>query len=120
MKRASTVLLLLIVACVGGREKALRTGFATVNASREMYLKWDDAKQTQIATTCPSKDECEQMLEAHRAKREPIILAFTAAYAALGAASLNLNDTALYFEAMSAIKALYTLVKELSDGQGTD
>ena len=86
------VLALLAVGCGGASftstaHKALNTSLASTNAARDQFLAWDKAHQMEIVDVADTKEAAQAGLAAYRAKRLPVIKAFTIAYTSIGAAA---------------------------------
>lgn len=86
------VLLVLITACGGSSftEKAhssLGTALVATNAARDEFLAWDKAHQLELVDAAPTAEAAKASLAAYRAKRAPVLHAFTVAYTAIGAAA---------------------------------
>lgn len=100
-RRSAPFLLLiasLLVGCqagfLGRTERAAATLVKATNLARDEFLRWDAAHQTVILEKAGSRRAAEAALDRYRKAREPVILAFGAAYAAEAAvlAALPLVD----------------------------
>ncbi len=93
MRRASVAVLFLFVAGCGGASftdtanKTLSTSLAATNAARDQFLSWDKAHQMELVAVATSPEEAKDALAAYRAKRMPVIKAFTITYTSIGAAA---------------------------------
>jgi hypothetical protein len=89
---APAVLLLLAAGCGGASftdttSKTLNTSLAATNAARDQFIAWDKAHQLEIVDGADTKEEAQAALAAYRAKRAPVLKAFTIAYTSIAAAA---------------------------------
>lgn len=110
------LLLCHLAACsANAREKALKHSFTALNAARDGFVQWDKQKQMSIVEAAKTKAEGKENLRAYHKRRQPVIEAFTVAYAALAIAAIDDNATRLT-EALKAAVAVYQLVRAITDG----
>ena len=94
-RRGVMILALALVASCGAsaRQKAIRDTFVGVNVARASFVAWDANHQNVIIDSCVSdgneEAECQRRLTVYRADRGAVVEAFTLAYRALAAASLD-------------------------------
>lgn len=115
------VVLVVVTACSGSikqrADTALSTALLATNAARDQFLAWDKAHQLELIAAAQTRAQGEAALAAYRAKREPVLHAFTVAYAAIGAAAAlvplverglrkDTELTGLIAEAATAIAAI--------------
>lgn len=113
--RSSTLILiaLALLACgASTREKALRGSFATLNAARDGFAKWDDQKQARIVNDATSLEQGKATLAEHRAERDKVIEGFELAYRTLASALLLEDDRSLA-TALEAARIVGEIVSKL-------
>ena len=113
MRRIVLLVLLTALAASCGpsaREKALSVTLASLNGAREGFVSYDALAQERIVDQAQTFDEGQTALTKHRAKREPVVAAFTVAYATLALAAIEPKSDHLP-EALVAAKAVYDAVK---------
>lgn len=132
MRQRSGLLILAVlvtlVACSGSvkqrADTALSTALAATNAARDQFLAWDKAHQLELVEAAQTREQGEASLAAYRAKRAPVLHAFTVAYASIGAAAAlvplvergirkDTELTGLIAEAAAAIAAIREAVAAL-------
>lgn len=114
---ALVVVVMLVAACGGARQKAISTSFVALNSMRDGLADWSRERQEQLADQAPTADDAKQQVTAFRQKRQVMLAALIAAYSALSVATLDLNDTT-FREAMTAMKKLIAALDALrGDGK---
>ena len=109
--------LLLLAACgPSAHERAVQTTFAALNASRDIWLVWDERQFQEIVDTAKTYEGGLAAIEAYRVRQEKFRLLFAAAYAALAVATSDPGMGAL-LEAAAAAKKVYEAVKALTTKQ---
>lgn len=117
---ALVVALFATTACgATAREKALKVSYASLTVAQRSFVEWDKYQQRQIVEKAQSLEAGKKALEVYREKRQPIVIGFSVAWSALAAASLY-DEPGWIKAAVEATSRLYTLIKELQDGQGHD
>lgn len=88
--RSVPLLLILVSACqagfLGRTERAIGTAMTATNLARDEFLRWDALHQTGLLERVGNRKAAELALDGYRKAREPVLLAFGTAYAALAAA----------------------------------
>jgi len=101
----------LAVACgPGARMKALNTSLVTLNTSRDAFVAWDNEHQQAIVKQAPSLEKGQETLAYYRGQREKVLLGFSAAYAAVAGAAINIDDPQALVQAINAIQDVYNAV----------
>ncbi len=117
MRRAIPVIGLLLAFSAscgpGARQKALGVSLASLDASRDGFVAWDEHKQQTIVADSTSLEQGKTALADYRTKRAAIIEGFTVAYSALALAALDSNGARLT-EAISTAATVYKLIKDLA------
>lgn len=97
--RSVAVLLLLALACCGGKDRkdtariaraSLGTALGATNSARDTFLTWAKAHELELVAAATSKEDGTAKLAAFRRDSQPIVAAFATAYTSIAAA-----DTAL-------------------------
>jgi hypothetical protein len=101
----------VLTSCGADKQKALRGAFVAVNATRVEFHKVDRDRQIKIATTSPTT-EVDAALAAHRKKRDHVVEAFTAAYAAIAAAAVSGDGTQAALNAATDVYQVFRRWKE--------
>ena len=87
------VALALLAACgPSARTRTLHTTLATVDATRAGFIAYDDQQQAAIIDRSTSFEDGRAHLEAYRAARAGVVLAFEAAYRAIALALVDKAD----------------------------
>jgi len=97
----------------------LATSLAATNAARDQFVAWDKAHQKELVDQAATRDAAEGALKSYRAKRGPVLKAFTAVYTAIAtaAAAIPLVDKGIKHETdlvplLSDVAAAALVVKE--------
>jgi hypothetical protein len=110
------VALVTLPSCGGSqRQKTLRAAIVATNVARDGFTGWDGDHQKAIVDKAASREEGERELAAYRAKREPIVARFEAAYRFLALAATQSDDPSLR-EALKASGDLLDAIKTLIGG----
>lgn len=106
-------LAMTVVACgPTDREKALRSSYATLQASAVAFEKWDETYQLKIVDTSESREEAEQRLTEYRNKRNAVVVLVARAYGLIAQAlfdpkAIKVDDVA--GAVVDALNAIYEL-----------
>jgi len=88
-----------------------------LDAASTGFAEWDRLTQDRIAREAPV-DQARGDLEAYRARRDPVVLAFVAAWAALGAAAADPGLPQMIAVA-TALRDVWRLVQAFRAGETT-
>src|SRR3990167_6811193 len=112
---AALALMALQLGCgASARQTALKGAYTTVAAAQAGFVAWDDLHQQGIVESATSLEDGTEKLKRYRASREPVLHALIAAYALLGAASM---DTGVSLPAvLQAVDAVQKAIARVRGG----
>jgi len=119
MNRVIAILALVIGFGCGpsARQRALNVTLASLNATRDGFVAWDEQRQSTIVDEAQSLEQSREALKAYRTKRVPVVRALLAAYAALAVAAVDDKKEAwtTAVQALGEVTAAINGLKEAPD-----
>jgi sialic acid synthase SpsE len=121
----SAALVLIALACGGDFTKranqTLSTALVATNAARDTFTAWDERHQLRLVEDAATREEAEAALKTYRDKRQAVVKAFAAAYAAIATAAATIplvdkgerSETDLLVLIKDAVTAAATLKKSV-------
>lgn len=111
--RLLVVLLLILASCgASQREQTIKAALATVNQTRDAFVDFDRAAQSNIVEVAPDYERGAAMLALYRKKREPVVEAFAATYRAIAIAATGNSALAPMLVVAKQLAAEFTKLKE--------
>ncbi len=114
LRVAPVVLLLLFASCASfNKQKALGDAMTGLNAGRDALIEWQKSCQERAVETATNEMVATALAKECRDKRDKVVRLFVVAYNALALAMMDPGNQKNYIEAVLAVKAVYSAVKEL-------
>jgi hypothetical protein len=107
---------LIATGCTGHkRQDTLRASLIAVDAARDGFVKLDGDRQQAIVAAATSFEDGKTKLEAYRAWRDKILVAFPVVYRAIALASMH-DDEASLNDAIKQAKVLLKAIEAFKEG----
>jgi hypothetical protein len=115
MRAVALIIAFVVTACGGNaQQKALKASYVSLNAARDGFLAWTEARQEAIVRKAMTAEEAKAGIAAHREKQQLVFNTFSSAYEALALAALEPNAENLD-EALARIQRLRELIKRATE-----
>lgn len=115
MRAVALIVAFVVTACGGNsQQKALRASYVSLNAARDGFLAWTEARQEAIVRKATTAEEAKNGIAAHREKQQLVFNMFSSAYEALALAALEPKPENLD-EALARIQRLRELIKRVTE-----